>query len=266
MLPVNGAISNTPNPFNLHPATQPANSSATSFDEQLVAAVSESLRRVGIRNGEVSITVRPEAGGAGSGRQILITYNAAATPIAPPTQSVSTVEEMSWSPWDGPRDKRDGMPAGGGRVTATGAPDIRLNATPTANQYNYTGRAAFNPYFTNPSNPLRKGYVLGYENWFRDATVYGGINGPVPANRIFFTTEEGAQEALRLIREYEPRAELTDMPWGGGPYSASSNMYYIKLPGDRLMNAGLILTGYYNGGCGVTVSSDDALSNAFRNG
>jgi hypothetical protein len=272
---VNGA-SGSPNPFNLQPqtATQTAGSS---FDEQLSSALSESLRRVGLSTGEVNITIR-NTGASASARQIMITYNAPAASAAAarigitagtPSESTLTVNDRvdtAWAPYDGPRDRRDGIPVGGGRLSSSGAPDIRKNSTPTANQYNYTGHAAFNPYFTTPSNPLRPGYVAGFENWFRDASVYGGITGPMPANKMFFATEEGAQEALRLVREYEAEATVTTMAWGGGPYTASSDMFYIKLPGERVMNAGMILSGYYHGGAGVTTSSDELLAAAFRQG
>lgn len=284
MVTASGAISNIPNPFNLHPRTQSTEGSASSaFDRQLVDALGESLRRIGVPAGEVNITIRNTGGASDAGRQILITYNAAATISQPAasresaasgveTNSLSTtgaaaetgVRETAWSPWDGPKDRRDEIPAGGGRVSATGAPVITPNGQPAKNQHNYAGPAAFNPYFTTPSNPLRADYVLGYQNWFRDSTIYGGIYGPVPANRAYFTTEEGAQEALRLVREYEPGAELTQRSWGGGPFSASNSMYYIQLSGDRMVNAGLVLNGYYNGGQGVTPSSDELLASELR--
>ena len=260
-----------PNPFNMQPRTLPASGE---FDEQLATALSDSLRRLGVEAGEVSITIRQ--GVAASARQILITYNAPTDPVSPAVRDANPATaggpnalvepaQTSWCAYDGPRDRRDAVADGGGRVTASGAPDIQVNANATPNQYNYSGPGAFNPYFTTPSNPLRAGYVLGFSNWFRDATVYGGITGPMPANRAFFATAEGAQEALRLVQQYEPQAQLTEVPWGGGPFSATNTMYYVQLPGDRLMNAGLVLHGYYNGGSGVCVESDVLLASAFKN-
>ena len=277
---VNGGSGSSLNPFNLQQKTATGGAPAGSnFDEQLSSALSESLRRVGLATGEVNITIR-NTGASESARQILITYNspsaatAAARTAIPtgiaaettPTPVDSAVTETPWSTHDSPRDKRDGIPAGGGKVLSSGAPDIQANSTAVPNQYNYKGPGAFNPYFTTPSNPLRPGYVAGFDNWFRGASVYGGLNGPVPANKMFFATEEGAQEALRLVREYEPEATLTTMPWGGGPYTASSDMFYVKLPNERVMNAGMILSGYYHGGAGVTSSSDELLAAAFRQG
>lgn len=275
---VNGAFRSL-NPFNLQQMSSAGTPAQSNFDEQLSSALSESLRRVGLDTGEVNITIR-NTGASDSARQILITYNssaaaaAAGRSVAPtgiPTEPAASPADSAlpatpWSPHDGPRDKRDGIAVGGGRVLSSGAPDIQINSTAVQNQYDYKGPGAFNPYFTTPSNPLRPGYVAGFENWFRGASVYGGLNGPVPANKMFFATEEGAQEALRLVREYEPEATLTTVPWGGGPYTASSDMFYVKLPNERVMNAGLILSGYYHGGAGVTSSSDELLAAAFHQG
>ena len=274
---VNPTTTIAPNPFNMQPRPQTPVTSTSEFDQQLASVLSDSLRKLGVAPGEVNITIRRGADSA-SARQILITYNAAsitepvpagnpfATPAAIPA-AASTVPaacETAWCPWDGPRDRRDAVPVGGGQLSSAGAPAIQANEQPTPNQYNYTGPAAFNPYFTNPGNPLRPGYVLGFSNWFQDATVYGGFTGPMPANRTFFATAEGAQEALRLVRQYEPEAKLTEVEWGGGPFSANNRMFYVELPGNRMMNAGLVLNGYYNGGNGVCVESDVLLANATR--
>lgn len=268
-------------------ASKTENTTSQNFDEQLSLALTESLRRLGVEAGEVNISVRNTGGAAG--RQIVITYGAltsgaagsqtasasapastawtnpflpppgtATSASAPPAPTAGVMSDTNWAPWDGPRDRRDQMPAGLGQLTASGAPDIKLNE-PVGNQYKYTGPASTNPYFTTPSNPLRPGYVLGFANWFQDADILGGKTGPMPANRNYFATEEGANEALRLVREYEPEAKIVQVTWGGGPYSASSLMRYISLPGDRLMNAGGILAGYYHGGSGVTTSSDADL-------
>jgi hypothetical protein len=256
----------------MQPRAQTAAASGGDFDQQLAGALSESLRRLGMAPGEVNITIRQGTESA-SARQILITYNAATTTPAStpenvaPQQTPERVNDAAWSPWDGPRDRRDEVPAGGGLVSASGAPVIRLNTAAARNQYDYAGLGAFNPYFTTPSNPLRPGYVAGFENWFRDASIYGGNNGPVPANRLFFASAEGAQEALRLVQQYEPGAQLIEKPWGGGPYSANNTMYYVQLPGeDRLVNAGMLLNDYYHGGGGVTASSDELLSHGLRTG
>ena len=267
---VNPAAPVAPNPFNLQPRTPAAETEPGEFDQQLATVLSDSLRRLGVTPGEVNITIRRGSESA-TARQILITYNADASVGSGRTldartsaPAASASAETEWCPNDGPRDFRDAVAAGGGRVSGSGAPLIEVNESGAPNQYNYAGPAACNPYFTTPSNPLRPGYVLGFSNWFRDATVYGGVTGPMPANRTFFATAEGAQEALRLVQQYEPQAQLTEVPWGGGPFSADNTMFYVQLPGDRLMNAGLILNGYYNGGNGVSVESDVLLANGFR--
>lgn len=259
-----------PNPFNMHPRTETTSADGGDFDQQLASALSESLRRLGMSPGEVNITIR-QGTESSSARQILITYNAVTTTAGPASetavaadQPATDINETTWSPWDGPTDGRDEVPSGGGRVSSSGAPVIQLNTAPASNQYNYTGFGAFNPYFTTPSNPLRPGYVLGFANWFQDASIYGSMSGPVPANRTFFASAEGAQEALRLVRQYEPQAELKEVAWGGAPFSASNTMYYVELPGGQLMNAGLLLNGYYHGGAGVTASSDELLMRSFQ--
>lgn len=266
--PTNSPVA--PNPFNMRPAGSPATTTGTgAFEQQLSQALSESLHRLGVAPGSVNITITNN--GSASARQILITYNASAStatvPTAPPPVTPLTTPETEstfWSPWEGPRDRRDELPAGGGQVTASGSPLIRLNQQPASNQYGYTGLAALNPYFTSPSHPLREGYVRGFDNWFQDAQILGGIHGPVRANRSYYATEEGAQEALRLVRQYEPNAELVQQTWGGGPYLANIPTYYVKLPDERLINAGLLLTGYYGGGEGVTMASDANLASAVR--
>jgi hypothetical protein len=260
-----------PNPFNMQPpAPSPRNSG--SFEQQLSQALSESLTKLGVAPGAVNITITNN--GSASARQILITYNPADATLPSPVPAgvlPTTTDvrggpacETPWAAWDGPRDRRDEIPVGGGQLTASGAPAILMNERPAGNQYGYTGLAALNPYFTSPSNPNRAGYVLGFQNWFRDTQVLGGKQGPIPANRLYYATEEGAQEALRLVRQHEPDAELTQFQWAGGPFSTTNAMYYVTLPGDRMMNAGLILSGYYNGGEGVTISSDDDLARSVR--
>lgn len=274
------SAANASNAFSLTATPSGRQQAAGSFDQQLSQALSESLQRLGVTPGEINISIRNNAGALNS-RQIVITYDASEkqasgevvgpmpsatnpflgiTPGQPlaaehPGEPVAT----EWSPWDGPRDRRDAIPSGGGQVTATGAPLITPNSTPARNQYGYTGPAALNPYFTNPGNPLREGYVLGFGNWFDEASIMGSKNGPTPANKSLYATEEGAQEALRLVRQYAPDAELVQQTWGGGPFLATRPMYMISLGGDKVLNAGSVLSGYYNGGWGVTISSEADL-------
>jgi hypothetical protein len=243
------------NPFNMQPGTAAGGSAASTagFDRQLSDALAQSLAKLGVTPGHVNISIG-RAADSPSARQIVITWSddAESTPAAP----------AAASPAGG--DPRDEIPSGAGKKAASGAPDIQLNAAPAGNQYRYAGPAAFNPYFTTPSNPLREGYVEGFAGWYRDAAIQGGPGGPIPANRLYFATEEGAREALRLVREYVPEADLVQTSWGGGPYSATSDMYSVRLPGNRLLNAGLLLSAYYNGGSGVSVSSDQYLQSALQ--
>jgi hypothetical protein len=164
-----------------------------------------------------------------------------------------------------PSDPRDGTPASTGQVTASGAPLITPSATPMQNQWGYTGAAATNPYFTTPSNPLQPGYVTGFANWFSPINVTGTSNAPgggaYTMNGSYGTTQEGAQEALRLVQMYAPGATIVSNQFGsgGGPYQADAPCNEIQLPNGSQMNAGLVLNDYYNGGQGVTTMSDTRL-------
>jgi hypothetical protein len=164
-----------------------------------------------------------------------------------------------------PVDPRDGAPVATGQVTASGAPLITPSATPIQNQWGYTGAAATNPYFTTPSNPLESGYVTGFANWFSPINVTGTSNasggGSYTMNGSYGTTQEGAQEALRLVQTYAPGATIVSNRFGsqGGPYQADAACNEIQLPNGRQINAGLILNAYYNGGQGVTAMSDQRL-------
>lgn len=177
-------------------------------------------------------------------------------PVAKPSE-----QHAPWAPYSGPRDSRDELPSGGGKTSASGAPVITLAKTPASNQYGYTGPAARNPYFTSPSNPLRAGYVLGFGNWFEETHVLGGIYGPTPMNKAMSANAEGAQEALRLIQQHFPDASIVSSTWGseGGPFAASKPTLQIALGDGRRLNAGGILTSYYNAGEGVTTASDTNL-------
>ncbi len=162
-------------------------------------------------------------------------------------------------------DPRDAAPTGIGQVTASGAPLIAPLTTPMANQWGYTGAAASNPYFTTPSNPLQAGYVTGFANWFTPINVTGTSSAPgggaYTMNGMYGTTQEGAQEALRLVQTYAPGASIVSDKFGsgGGPYQADVATNEIQLPDGSKMNAGMILNDYYNRGQGVTAMSDQRL-------
>jgi hypothetical protein len=190
--------------------------------------------------------------------------NAASATTA--ANQTAATDPTPWCPAPGAKDPRDAVPAGGGQVTQSGAPEVKTNPTPVSNQYNYTGPAALNPYFTTPSNPLREGYVEGFDKWFEEIHVANANepSGGYTMNRMMCATQEGAQEALRLVRTLEPGAKLGDYRFGrgGGPYSADKSNYEIVLPNGGRLNAGHLLQVYYWGGWGASVASDMRLSSA----
>jgi hypothetical protein len=278
-------------PVESTPVPSPATASSA-FNEQLSAVLMDALTRLGVDQNEVDITI----GNSGNQQEIVIRYRAnlvsagitindrisrnpfggstqprsitplrTANPFNPGTSAASIptpVPDVPFSPWcptNAPRDTRDARPQGGGQLKPSGAPLIQPSAQAVSNQYDYTGPAARNPYFTSPSNPLRSGYVLGFEKWFEEASVLGGQAGPVRLNKINYATREGAEEALRLVQMFIPGARITSSVWSGGPFTANRPTYYIELPGGQQMNAGGVLYSYYNGGRGVTTASDADL-------
>lgn len=247
------------------------------FAKQLSDLIRQSLKESGESAGELRVRVEEDKSG-GNGKQIVISYSPMPAPALPdspfsPRASLNAapivhpkVETTPWSMYDGPRDARDQVPAGGGKQTATGAPLILLNDKPAGNQYNYTGIGARNPYFTSPGNPMREGYVLGFENWFEDNTVSSGAAGEMPMNRISSASAGGAAEALRLVQQYYPDATIGTSRFGedGGPYAAAKPTYDVVLPNGRKVNAGGLLNSYYNQGWGVNTQSDRVLENVLR--
>jgi hypothetical protein len=264
------------------------------FEAQLSSALTESLQKLGVTAGEVDITIRNPTS---TTRQIMVTYSmdgsrlepaptAAAPSVAEPTaaqpaavglsnpfsgyirhvapETVPVAGPTDWAPYSGPKDVRDQVAAGGGKTTATGSPLIANNETGAANQYGYTGPATHNPYFTTPSNPLRDGYVVGFRNWFADPMVHGGKTGPIPANKMQYSTEEGAQEALRIAKQFAPQAEVVQSVWQSGPFAMDKPIFEIDLGGGHKLNAGGVLCGYYNQGYGVTISSDETIRRAIQ--
>jgi hypothetical protein len=154
-------------------------------------------------------------------------------------------------------------------LTASGAPQISLSATPAANPWGYSGPAARNPYYVTPGIRMEDGAVAGYDKWFQTAIVtQAGTTGGPPgiAYTMRVVTEEGAQEALRLVQEYVPEATLEASVFGsgGGPWLADKPSYHVILPGGGSLNAAAILDSYYHRGQGVTALSDLVLSNELR--
>ena len=186
---------------------------------------------------------------------------AAAAAIAAPKAETAT---PTVPPYGGPQDSRDGVSDAAGRVTASGAPSVVRLTTPVANQWGYTGEAAYNPYFITPSNPLRDGFVTGFSNWFEGNHISG--IGSSEMSPSYSATSEGAQEALRLVRQYDPGATLGSSRFGasGGPWLADKDTREITLSNGNRLNAGLLLGNYYNQGQGVTARSDQTLQLAVR--
>ncbi len=137
---------------------------------------------------------------------------------------------------------------------------VTPNSKPAANQWNYSGPAAYNPYST--SAP-RTGLVTPFESWFQtiQVTPSAGIQGGgYTMNRVQTASEQGAQEALRLVQQYAPGATVESMSVSNPAWGANQPVYMIALPNGERMNAGLILDGYYNHGTGVNAGSDTTLA------
>jgi hypothetical protein len=174
------------------------------------------------------------------------------------TANTDTRVDSPWAAYEGPVDSRDGTPANIGLLTASGAPEIDVSETATANAWNYTGPAAHNPYFTTSSNPVRANYVKGFDNWFENINIEGP-NG-YTMNRQLAATPEGAAEALRIVQQFEPGATLSANVIGEGtasPWHSDKPVYEVSLPNGSKLNAGAVLVGYYNNGMGVDSSRDD---------
>ena len=180
-------------------------------------------------------------------------------PAVAPTANPATAATPKPPVYDGPQDLRDRISDAAGKVTATGAPSVVRLQIPVANQWGYTGEAAHNPYFITPSNPLRDGLVTGFSNWFEANHISGLTTGEMNTN--YSATQEGAQEALRLVRQYDPGAAVGNSRFGsgGGPWLADNDTREITLSNGSRLNAGLLLRSYYNQGQGVTARSDQML-------
>jgi hypothetical protein len=151
-------------------------------------------------------------------------------------------------------------PPGTGQVTASGAPSIMLNTEPSWDARNCTGPEIYNPYYGTSTSPIRPGYVTGFDNWFQTITLGPPSNSTLTA--AVSATEEGAQEALRLVQQYVPDAKIVDyMVTGqvGGQVS-----HAIQLPDGTMLNAGLVVDSYYHQGWGVD-SNSGALLRQFLN-
>ena len=193
--------------------------------------------------------------------QPLAATKAATAVVAVPKAETATPAVPRYG---GPQDSRDGVSDAARKVTASGAPSVVRLTKPVANQWGYTGEAAYNPYFITPSNPLRDGFVAGFSNWFEGNHISGISSGDM--NASYSATSEGAQEALRLVQQYDPGATLGSSRFGasGGPWLADKDTREIKLSNGNHLNAGLLLGSYYSQGQGVTARSDQMLQLAIK--
>ncbi len=175
-----------------------------------------------------------------------------------------------------------------GATTTSGAPEITLlSSVPEAAQHYYYGRLVediggsvgtlpitssspflYNPYtYAGPySYPeYSSETVIGYDHWFNQSIAIGGVNGELvngsPAYYIdpsAAATQEGGQEALRLVQQFIPSATLVSYPFpgeiAGQPLDQS-----VALPNGLQLNAGLVLTEYYNEGKYVDSNSEGSL-------
>ena len=167
--------------------------------------------------------------------------------------SPATVAAQTVAPVAGSADAE--QPPGTGLVTASGAPLIVLNAEPSWDARGYTSPAVYNPYYGTSLSPTREGYVKGFEKWFQTITVGPPYNYTwAPA---YSATAEGAEEALRLVRQYVPDAKIVAYLFVGQDGDQISHS--IELPDGTRLNAGLLLDSYYHQGCGVDSNSDAFL-------
>ena len=181
---------------------------------------------------------------------------AAAVAATPTSEAVSTKAAPGTSPTVPPTPSASPEnPPGTGQVTASGAPSIVLSTTPSWDARNCTGPEIYNPYYGTATSPTRPGYVAGYDDWFQTITMGPPTNGTLmPA---VSATEEGAQEALRLVQQYVPDAKIVDYMVTGQVGDQVSHA--IELPDGQMLNAGLVLDSYYHQGCGVDSNSDALL-------
>ena len=229
-------------------------STSVTAQQQLLASAGRAHRGddIGGRNHLLEIPVD----------QSLAATKAAAAPMAAAPKAETATPTVP--PYGGPQDSRDGVSDAAGQVTASGAPSVVRLTTPVANQWGYTGEAAYNPYFITPSNPLRDGFVTGFSNWFEGNHISG--IGSSEMSPSYSATSEGAQEALRLVQQYDPAATLGSSRFGasGGPWLADKDTREITLSNGNRLNAGLLLGSYYSQGQGVTARSDQMLQLAVK--
>jgi hypothetical protein len=66
------------------------------------------------------------------------------------------------------------------------------------------------------------------------------------------------------VQQFVPEATVVKSTWQSGPYVVDKPIYEVELADGRRLNAGGVLTGYYNQGFGVTVSSDETIRRSIQ--
>lgn len=246
-------------------------SSSVNTHQTILDVIRQGNTRRTSESGRESFTAQPALEGVFNTAEQATSTVDGSTQTATETSTASSQPEVYLTPFSAPAlaalasAMAQTMQASDtGRVTSSGAPDIRLSGTPQATSLGYTGPAALNPYFTSPENPLRAGFVTGFEQWFSQVEVHSAVDGRAgyTVNSRQTATAEGAAEALRLIQTQDPGAQCTEYRFGaeGGPYAADGVTREITLSDGTRLNAGNVLNYYYYGGAGVTAGSDQMLT------
>lgn len=118
---------------------------------------------------------------------------------------------------------------------------------------------------TQPAETGAGAPLADYENWFEDIEMCAaeGFSGAYTVRRALCASEQGAAEALRLVRKYAPEAAL-DKDAYTGPWAPNREIREIRLPNGERINAGAILDRYYQHGDGAHGLSDAELCSEIR--
>jgi hypothetical protein len=91
--------------------------------------------------------------------------------------------------------------------------------------------------------------------------VQPGCGESYTLRRTMCATAAAAQDALALVRKYEPSARLQQVAWGNGrPYLGDKPIWEIVLPNGTRLNAGLVLAQYYQNGWGANAVTEAQLA------
>ncbi len=183
--------------------------------------------------------------------------SAAQTVATAPTAKPSVASAPSTASAPGAAPASSG---GRGLTTESGAPLIIPNSVSASSIYD--GPAAYNPYYWSNACPYQEGTVTGYSNWFQSIKVgtFNQSSGQVAyvVNPRYSANLEGGEEALRLVQQFIPDAHLVANQFSC-QLPGQSPSYDVELPNGTVLNGGLVLSGYYHEGYGVTQDSDLSL-------